>query len=173
MSLVAWNSSGIVLLGRAPAKCATSAVGSADSEPEGCEAVPPSGMAFGGARPTGIEPLCGAEPTGIEALCGAEPTGIETLSGAEPTGIETLSGAEPTGVLGILGERITVPLSEAKLTNGAAVTWAKPRIRQLSSSIAVTGRNQDTAPLPTRNWIRVSQLARKTPFYTTPFQQVN
>ena len=63
----------------------------------------------------------------------------------------TFGEAKLTGVLGSRGERITVPLSEVKLTNGAAVTWAKPSTRQLRSSIAVTGRNQDTAPLPTRN----------------------
>ena len=56
MTLVALDSSEVVLLGRAPAKCATPAVDCTCDEPEGCGAKP-------GAKPTGSE---GAEPTGIE-----------------------------------------------------------------------------------------------------------
>jgi hypothetical protein len=71
---VALDSSEVVLLGRAPAKCATPAVDCTCDEPDGC-----------GAKPTDILALRGAEPTGIETLREAKPTGIE---GAEPTGIE-------------------------------------------------------------------------------------
>ena len=60
------DSGEVVLLGRAPAKCATPAVDCTCDEPEGC----------------------GAKPTDILALCGAEPTGIETSRGEKPTGIE-------------------------------------------------------------------------------------
>ena len=91
-------------------------------------------------------------------------------SGAKPT--KAFGETKLTGILGIRGERITVPLSEAKLTNGAAVTWAKPRTRQLSS-IAVTGRNQDISSATNSKLnYRVFGLARKTPFYTTHCKQV-
>ena len=118
---VAWDSDEVVLLGRAPARCVASAVGCADSEPEGCGAVPTSGMTLSGAEPTGVEIRCGARPTDIETLCGAEPTGIETWRGAEPTGIETLCGAQPTGIDARCGAKPTETFGEAKLTGALGI----------------------------------------------------